>query len=235
MVIPAYKVRAFVADAVRSVLAQTYQDVCLVVVNDGSTDGTEARALEAIAGDKRVVVLTQENAGFARGCELVGVPEKVLFLDGDDRLRPNAIDTLYANSLAREVVGGLVRRIDEKGELIDGPAKPFTWGHGMRTYHEYDFNVVATGWPYVTPGQWLWSGRLIKELVRFDPHIRMASDWELLLRAAASGLTFSFCPESVAEYRRRAGQDTAISKMRFWQQVIRERIPLLRRQWEKVK
>lgn len=84
VVIPAYNVRPFVEEAVRSALDQEHAPLEVIVVDDGSTDG-DYRFLEAI--DSRVRVVRQENRGVSAarnlGCRLAR-GEYVAILDADD-------------------------------------------------------------------------------------------------------------------------------------------------------
>ncbi len=89
VVVPTYQRRWYVVRAVRSALAQTFEDFELVVVDDGSTDGTGA----ALAGlDRRIRYVWQENEGVAAACNagirLARAPI-VAFLHSDDRWRHN--------------------------------------------------------------------------------------------------------------------------------------------------
>src|SRR5512142_1696981 len=61
VVVPAYNAAVWIGDAIASVLAQTHRDWALVVVDDGSTDGT----VELVAGftDRRIRLIRQANAG----------------------------------------------------------------------------------------------------------------------------------------------------------------------------
>ena len=84
VIIPAFNAEAFLAEAVGSVLAQTYRNIEIIVVNDGSSDGTGAVALSF---GQRIIYVEQSNSGPARarnrGIELsTGV--FVAFLDADD-------------------------------------------------------------------------------------------------------------------------------------------------------
>src|SRR5215203_3209221 len=92
VIIPCYNQGAFLAESVQSALSQTYPCVEIVVVNDGSTDDTEAVA----ARFPEVRCVTQENRGLA-GARNRGLAESrgdlLIFLDADDRLLPGAIDT----------------------------------------------------------------------------------------------------------------------------------------------
>ncbi len=98
VVIPCYNHGAFVRCAVDSALAQHKADVRVVIVQDGSTDGTTPAACDACAGD-RVRVIHQENRGLpaARNRGASGATgEFLVFLDADDWIEPAFVDTLAA-------------------------------------------------------------------------------------------------------------------------------------------
>jgi glycosyltransferase involved in cell wall biosynthesis len=97
VITPAYNAAPYVADAVRSVLAQTHPDLRLFLIDDGSTDDTAAIA--AGFADPRVTLIRQPNAGVAaarnRGMGAAD-GDALLFLDADDWLAPAALATLAA-------------------------------------------------------------------------------------------------------------------------------------------
>jgi glycosyltransferase involved in cell wall biosynthesis len=102
VVIPAYNVAAFIGDAVRSALAQTLDDLEVVVVDDGSTDATP----EILAGidDPRLRVIRQPNAGLAaaRNSGIRAARGRYLgLLDGDDVWMPRKAE-LQVEVLKRE-------------------------------------------------------------------------------------------------------------------------------------
>src|SRR6185436_20296041 len=65
VIMPAYNVEPYVADAIRSVLAQTFDDFELVVVDDGSVDGTAGVVAGLAESDPRVRLVRQPNRGLA--------------------------------------------------------------------------------------------------------------------------------------------------------------------------
>lgn len=102
VVMPAYNRRKLIRDAVRSVLDQTFTDFELIVVDDGSTDGT-VDVLSDIS-DKRLTVLTQHNAGpGAARNKGIGVAQGtyVAFLDSDDLYMPWTLET-YQQALLNQ-------------------------------------------------------------------------------------------------------------------------------------
>ena len=98
VIIPLYNKAAFISRALNSVLSQTVQDFEIVVVDDGSTDGS-LHAIEAI-GDPRLRVIRQANAGpgAARNHGLrQSTAPYVVFLDADDEILPEFVERGLAN------------------------------------------------------------------------------------------------------------------------------------------
>jgi glycosyltransferase involved in cell wall biosynthesis len=95
VIIPTYNRCDFVRDAIASVLAQTFQDFELIVVDDGSTDGTE----EVVREFPRTRYFSQENRGVS-AARNAGVAashgELIAFLDSDDLWQPQKLATQVA-------------------------------------------------------------------------------------------------------------------------------------------
>lgn len=104
VIIPLYNKAAYVAAAVESVLTQTYQEVEVIVVDDGSSDGGQA-VVEGLR-DPRVRLLRQPNGGVSKARN-TGIDaakgELVVFLDADDWYGPYYIATMV--ELARRYPG----------------------------------------------------------------------------------------------------------------------------------
>lgn len=124
VVIPLYNKAATIERAISSVLNQTIQDFELIVVNNGSTDGSE-KVVENVT-DPRVSLISQENQGVSmarnRGVE-AAQSDWVAFLDADDEWKPTFLETVlrlketyndcavYATSYQRCNVAGVVNDI----------------------------------------------------------------------------------------------------------------------------
>lgn len=97
VIIPAYNSVEYLPDAIQSVWDQTIEpdEVEIIVVDDGSTDGTAEALAEMAEQDPRITVITQENSGTAGGARNPAIGratgEFVFFLDSDDRLTPDAL------------------------------------------------------------------------------------------------------------------------------------------------
>ena len=92
IITPVYNVEAYLNRCIQSVLSQSYRDIELILIDDGSTDGSAALCDEWIAKDSRVVVIHQVNAGVsaARNAGLmIAQGDYLTFVDPDDFLAPD--------------------------------------------------------------------------------------------------------------------------------------------------
>lgn len=103
VIVPAYNIAQFLDRCLRSVLAQTHRNLEVIVVDDGSTDGTGALADHYAKADSRVRVIHKENGGVT-SARLRGVAEAtgdwIGFVDGDDWIEPEMYEHLLGNALA---------------------------------------------------------------------------------------------------------------------------------------
>jgi len=126
VVIPCYNQARFLGEAIDSVLSQGYTGLEIIVVDDGSKDGTEEVASRYAREDPRVRFIMQENRGLAaarnRGlAEACG--EYVVFLDSDDRLILEALEVGVRELEAHPesaFVSGICRKITADGSIVDG-------------------------------------------------------------------------------------------------------------------
>jgi len=98
VVVPSYNSEKVIGQCLDSILAQTFQDFEIIVVDDGSTDGTVETANEYAKKDRRIKVVPKEheNAGVSRNVGLdMAEGEYIVFWDSDDFFEPNALELLY--------------------------------------------------------------------------------------------------------------------------------------------
>jgi glycosyltransferase involved in cell wall biosynthesis len=178
VVIPTYNRLAYLMEALRSVFVQTFSDYEVIVVDDGSTDGTEA-ALGAYAD--RIRYLHQENQGAAAARNLgIGRArgEWIAFLDSDDMWEPEALERL-TRATEEHPEAGL---ITSWGRVVDADGRPTDRIVGKR----------SPG-PFFTPESFLEkdSGGVLTPMVRrhllaraggYDESLRTAHDCDLWLR-----------------------------------------------------
>ena len=100
VIVPVYKTEKYIAECIESILAQTYTNFRLILVDDGTPDNAGAICDEYALKDNRITVIHQENAGVtrarARGVEEAHDCEWITFVDSDDTITPDAVSNLIA-------------------------------------------------------------------------------------------------------------------------------------------
>jgi glycosyltransferase involved in cell wall biosynthesis len=184
VVLPTYNREHFLREAVGSVLEQTYADWELIVVDDGSTDGT-GEFLRGVA-DPRLLVVTHERCGSPARLRNAGISRAarpyLAFLDSDDVWAPTKLAVqLAALRAAPECRWCMARfeRIDDRGRPLPHPPtwewRPFRgWMLGRILRDEV---VVAL------PGV-LAEKALVAEVGGFDESLPLCSDYDLWVRLA---------------------------------------------------
>lgn len=97
VIVPVYNAAAFLEKCVNSILEQSYRNIELILVNDGSTDASADICERYAEKDSHVVYVFQENSGVSaarnRGLD-VATGDYIVFVDSDDKLKENAIELL---------------------------------------------------------------------------------------------------------------------------------------------
>jgi teichuronic acid biosynthesis glycosyltransferase TuaG len=193
VVIPCFNSSAFVGEAVESALAQTYQPLEVLVVNDGSTDAS-ADVLRRYAG--RIRVIDQDNQGLA-AARNAGIDATtstyIAFLDADDRWRCNKIATQveYLRSHPQVSLVFCDRSwIDTRGEPIAAPQHRRPVTPSLQT-------LIAGN--FIQPSTVLLRREALAH-ERFDRAMPGTEDWDLWLRLAVR-CEFAYLAEPLVEYR----------------------------------
>ena len=184
IVIPAYNYERYLAQAAQSALAQDYAGPLeVLIVDDGSTDGTAAVAQGL---GPRVRHHRKINAGLSAarntGME-IATHDWVVFLDADDLLEPDAVRTLVEarerSSPCPAVIGSLGKMIDADGAITSGDSVP----HGsLESFTARDF-VLRNRFPPIV----LADRRVLLAQGGFDPALRASEDRDMWIRAATAG------------------------------------------------
>jgi glycosyltransferase involved in cell wall biosynthesis len=200
VIIPVYQGEAFIEGAVRSALGQTHRALEVLVVDDGSTDGTLARLATIVDG--RLRILRQRNAGTAaaRNAALACANGKyIAFLDSDDRWFPEKIATEVAVlEDAPEPIGIAYSShyaVDDDGRLLH--LAP------VRSHRGRAFDLLLDGEDFLMPSLCLFDRHVFSAIGTFDAS-RYHEDHEFILRATRR---FPIYPTSqrLAVYRQTIG------------------------------
>lgn len=105
IVIPVYNVEAYLARTLYSLCNQTYSNLEILLIDDGSSDGSLAICREWENRDSRIKVFTQENSGVSvtrnRGIQLA-LGKYLMFMDADDWIEPNMLEVLYGLAIEHD-------------------------------------------------------------------------------------------------------------------------------------
>lgn len=199
VVMPAYNHQAFVAEAIRSVLTQTLQDIELIIINDGSTDNTEKAILEFT--DSRIRYFSQSNQGahhaLNRGIALAQ-GEYLAIINSDDVFLPNRLEIMF-DALQQgnlDFVISDINLINEHSEIIvDSSHWWLTWYEDVKQRYQQTPSPAATllaGNYAISSSNFFFRTSLANKLGGFRP-FRYILDYDYVFRAALiNPQTFSF-------------------------------------------
>lgn len=102
IIVPAYNIAPYIEKSVMSICAQSYRNLEIIIVDDGSKDDTLSAAQKLAQQDQRIRVIHKENGGVT-SARLRGVQEAsgewIGFVDGDDYIEPQMYERLLSNAL----------------------------------------------------------------------------------------------------------------------------------------
>lgn len=147
VIIPVYKCEKYLKQCVDSVLAQTFEDFELILVDDGSPDGSPAICDTYVKADQRVAVIHKENGGVSsarnKGIE-AATGEYIMFIDSDDYIDSEMLQLLYrqVKEDADCIISGLRYVFEENGTQKEYCLRDikFQTNEIDRVYEEIDRN-----------------------------------------------------------------------------------------------
>lgn len=198
VVIPTFNRGALLIPAIESVLAQSYSDFEIIVVDDGSTDDTERVAAQYL---DRLTYIQQPNGGVARARNsgiLQARGELICFLDSDDLWRPGKLARQVQFADAHPEYGLIATEIAPFDEDGDHPqrakAKLYRIRNGFVLEHLLFWNWIQTSTVMVRR-------KCLDQVGLFDEDVgQFGEDWLLWMRIAAEFPVY-FLPEPLVRYR----------------------------------
>lgn len=187
IVIPCFNAEKFIFQAVESCMGQTYKNVEIIVVNDGSTDDS-FKILNYFEG--KIQIINQENKGgsAARNSGLKAAKgDYILFLDADDFLELNAIERQMVHvsdvQLTKDVaVYGGYYIIDECGNIIKHINQPAIM-HNLNGLKYLIENALITG-------SLMYRTENLKAVNGFNESLKSGQEYDLNIRLFLSGVRF---------------------------------------------
>ena len=201
VLIPAYNASRFIKATLDSVLAQTWPNIEVVVVDDGSDDDTPIIVLGC--NDDRVRLIRQGRVGpSAAQNEALRQSrgEFILRLDADDLISPRKIES-QMEALRREprgiAVGQWARFVNDPTEAVF-PQQSAT---ADVTPIEWLTDACADGLPMLQPALWLASRELVEQAGPWNERLTLNNDFEFGVRLLLAGDIVVDCPGALLYYR----------------------------------
>ena len=225
VVVPVYNVEPFLDECLRSIAGQTFSDLEVVMVDDGSTDGSAAIARRFAARDGRFRLISQPNAGLgaARNTGLDAASgEHVAFVDSDDVLPADAYERLLS-SLDRtgsDLATGNVLRLSSRG-CSQASFVAQVFARSRPRAHIRGFAPLIAD---RTACNKLWRRAFWDAHGLRFPEGRLHEDIALVLRAHFAAAAVDVVAAPVYLYRRRETGEPSITQRRHELRALRDRI-----------
>jgi len=195
VVIPTYNCAKYLPDAINSVLNQTYKDFEIIVVDDGSTDGTK-KVMESYMQkyQDRFRYFYQQNNGVAaarnRSIE-EAKGEYIALLDADDEFVPNALEECIVAAKHNKsdwYIADIFRLEDDKKEIrvSNIPNK------------DYLINILKT---YFIKTAFFYTRKSLLDIGLYDKNFMVFEDWDLNIRMLEANKNFSYINKPLYIYK----------------------------------
>lgn len=206
VVVPAYNIARYVKETIESVLAQTFKNYEIILVNDGSADTAELKSALAPYFDD-IVYAEQENAGASRARNAainLARGELLAFLDGDDVWLPEFLASqtnfLEKNDYEMVYCDALIfgEPLFKNQTFMQG--SPSNGEVTTKSLINAECNVITSGT--------VLKKSLLDKFGQFDVGLRRAQDFDLWFRLAKNGVRIGYQREVLLKYRIRPGNLT---------------------------
>ena len=200
VIIPVYKTEAYLEKCVRSVMMQTYRNLEIILVDDGSPDNCPAICDRLAEEDERLIVIHKENGGLSdarnQGLEICS-GDYLFFVDSDDSIREDAIKLLLKVAISKDIdlVCGDYCLVNEAGEYI---------AHGLR-YPNRELTLEEAIEYFITKDWGAWGKlyrRSVHNEVRF-PIGKIHEDEAIMLQVLSRCKKIALIPDELYLYLKR--------------------------------
>ena len=207
IILPVYNAVLYLPQCLLSIQEQSFHDFEVLIVNDGSTDGSEKICEEFAQNDPRFLLFNKENSGVSasRNLALSRAKGKYLqFIDSDDWLTPDAVETLFhrAESTGSDLTVCHFYRVLENHAVQRGHIK----SDRLLTRREYAEEMMKAPANYYYGVLWnkLFRRSLVESVcLRFDPQVKWGEDFLFNLQYLEHVRLVSTSTKPIYYYRKR--------------------------------
>ena len=206
VILPVYNAEAYVREAVESILAQTFTDFELIIINDGSTDGSGAILRDLAAHDTRIVLVERPNDGLVsalnKGLEMARA-DLIARMDADDVSMPERFALQHARMVQEPelaVLGSFMNNMDKEGNITKLDRYPLT---------PKEAACHVKGCPVAHATVMMRRGAVLKA-GGYRKAFSHAEDYDLWLRMIDLGYTIANLPQPLLNYREHGAKVSAV-------------------------
>lgn len=181
VVLPVYNASIFIAEAINSILEQTFKDFELIIVNDGSTDNSQS-IIDSF-DDSRIRVFQKTNTGLIDSLNLAISHSRGIWIarmDADDISAPNRFEEQI------KYIRDEVAVIGSQAFLIDANGKVYGETKFVTNHNEILSNLLHLFSNVIHPSV-LINKKILNEVGGYDPKMHVAEDYDLWLRFSKIG------------------------------------------------
>ena len=221
--VPVYNAEKYLRNCLDCLVNQTLQDIEIIVVNDGSTDGSEAIIREYAQKDSRIVLISKENGGLASARQAaIEVAKGKYFCacDADDWVEKDMYEKLYNKS---EEMGADIVMCDYWSEYAEGRQTSCKYAYELNSRKDLVDDALNGRFPCM-----VWNKLYRRELfekysLSWEPGINMGEDFLMSLKILQHPVKIKYLSNNLYHYRRMPGEDSYTNKVTInsYNQMVR--------------
>ncbi|MBS1507554.1 MAG: glycosyltransferase [Bacteroidetes bacterium] len=215
VIIPVFNARLYLRESIDSALNQTYANIEIIIVNDGSTDGSLELLQEVYGYEPKVKILTGENHGQSSACNLGfanSTGDYIKFLDSDD------IINLHFIEAQMKLIGGSTTMISSAswGRFYNNDLSTFRLNYESvwRDMKPIDWIVesLENGSNMMQCALWLIPREVLLKSGLWNERLSLNNDFDFIVRVLLAASAIKYSKESTLYYR--SGMNNSLSQRR---------------------
>lgn len=214
IVVPIYNIEDFVEECIQSIIKQTYKDIEIVLVNDGSSDSSAAITSLYAAKDSRVKLINKQNQGLIRARQdglRAATGDYILYVDGDDWIEPEFVEVYVRQALASRadiVMSDHWEYLKGNKAILRNGIKPGYYNKNRLENEVYPFMLCSGKFSQFGIFSYVW-GKLYKKSIllnhqlNVNPEIFIGEDAACLYPTLLEANSLSVIDQPLYNYRQR--------------------------------
>lgn len=196
IIVPIYQVKPFLCKCINSILCQTYKQFELLLIDDGSTDGSAVICDEYARGYDNVKVIHKQNGGVSsarnKGID-IAEGDYIMFVDADDYVSPTMCENLvsYTDESTDIIISGFIEDFGEKQETVKVSDNICCSVDNLKQNFDLYYRLPLLNSPFAK----LYKRSLLKD-IRFNSNVSMGEDFLFNLECYKRSNNIKFIPNA---------------------------------------